>query len=79
MAFPESVKDQAFRRSGGRCECHRKHVGVHAPHHGGRCLKRLTKYGAWHAHHIVDTGLDIVSNCEVLCIPCHQLTRTYGR
>jgi hypothetical protein len=80
MAFSESVKDQAFARSGGRCECHRQHLGLTAPHHGGRCPRTLTRYGGqWEAHHITAGGPDTLSNCEVLCLTCHQLTGTYGR
>ena len=82
MAFSESVKDQAFARSGGRCECHRLHSGLTAPHYGGRCSRTFTRYGTWEAHHIVAVssgGTDTLSNCEALCTTCHELTRTYGR
>lgn len=82
MAFSEAIRDQAFARSGGRCECHRQHNGLDAPHHGGRCPRTFTRYGGqWEAHHIVSVlagGPDTLSNCEVLCIPCHQLVQTYG-
>ena len=79
MSFSESVKDQAFARSGGRCECHREHAGQDAPHHSGRCLKTFTRYGAWEAHHISASGPDTLSNCEALCKICHELTRSFGR
>lgn len=80
MPFSESVKDQAFARSGGRCECHREHPGANsAPHHGGRCPRTFGRYGAWEAHHSVAGGPDTLSNCEALCTTCHQLTGTYGR
>lgn len=78
MAFSEAVLNQAYARSGGRCECRREHSGVTAPHHGGRCPITFGRHGAWHAHHIVAGGPDTLSNCEVLCETCHQLTRTYG-
>jgi len=82
MAFSESVKDEAFKRSGGRCECNRQHTGINdAPHHGGRCSKTFTRHGNWHAHHKVSLkagGSDTLSNCEVLCIKCHELTKSYG-
>jgi 5-methylcytosine-specific restriction endonuclease McrA len=82
MAFSESIKDQAYTRSDGRCECTRQHVGLNANHHGGRCPKTFTRYGGqWEAHHIVSVlagGPDTLSNCQVLCIHCHELTRTYG-
>jgi len=76
--FPESVKDQAFARSGGRCECHRDHIGKQAPHHGGRCSATFTRHGSWEAHHINAYGPETLSNCEALCTTCHELTRTYG-
>ena len=83
MAFSESVKDQAFTRSGGRCECNRQHLDLDAPHHDGRCPNTFTRHGGqWEAHHIVSVsagGSDSLSNCEVLCLACHSLTRTYGR
>ncbi len=79
MAFSETVKDEAYKRSGGRCECTRQHVGKDAPHHGGRCSKTFTRHGAWEAHHLAAGGSDTLSNCEALCIACHELTPTYGR
>jgi 5-methylcytosine-specific restriction endonuclease McrA len=81
MAFSESVKDEAFKRSGGRCECTRQHAGHDAPHHGGRCPSTFIRYGAWEAHHITAVasgGSDGLSNCEALCTRCHKLTQTYG-
>lgn len=79
MPFSEIVKDQAFARSGGRCECTRQHTGQNAPHHGGRCPNTFTRHGAWEAHHIAADGSDTLSNCEALCTTCHELTRSYGR
>ena len=38
--------------------------------------------GGWEAHHktaAASGGSDTLSNCEILCIPCHKNTRTYGR
>ena len=82
MAFSESVKDAAYRRSGGRCECTRKHsYAVNPPHSGGRCPTTFGRYGNWEAHHIIaiaSGGSDSLSNCEVLCHRCHVLTDTYG-
>ena len=76
--FPESVVEQAWTRSGGKCECARVTHG-----HSGRCNKTLLRsfqgdrdsaYG-WEAHHISGSGGDTLSNCEVLCWnPCHKAT-----
>lgn len=84
MPFPESVREAAFRRSGGRCECTLEHRGIaDVPHHGGRCPATFGRYsGNWHAHHKVaeaSGGDNTLSNCLVLCLACHHATRTYGR
>jgi hypothetical protein len=76
MAFSQEVKDQAWRRAGGKCECTRETC----PEHTGRCNAALTA-GKWHAHHIVSEdadGPDTLSNCEALCVPCHENTVSYG-
>jgi 5-methylcytosine-specific restriction endonuclease McrA len=70
MPFPESVKDAAFARSGGRCECARKEDG----HSQGRCATALTRKSA-EFHHKTATnagGPDTLDNCEVLCVTCHR-------
>ena len=74
MAFSQDVKDQAWHRANGKCECTRKTC----PKHTGRCNASLNK---WHAHHITAVsagGGDGLSNCEALCVPCHENTSTYG-
>ena len=78
MAFPESVMNRAFARSGGRCECKRRHLrdDSDAPHRDGRYAKTLTRHGKWHAHHIKSDRPPVFSNCEVLCVACHKLTRS---
>ena len=84
MAFSDSVVQQAWQRSGGCCECVRSTHG-----HAGRCDVRLIwgargndkVLGGWEAHHKTSVeagGSDALSNCEILCIPCHEKTRTYG-
>ena len=85
MAFSDKVVEEAWKRSGGHCECKREHCG-----HGARCNKQLVwdnrgrdgARGAWEAHHITSSnneGPDILSNCEIICIECHKNTRSYGR
>lgn len=80
MPFTESIKDAAYMRSGGACECRRE---AHN-HWGGRCLAPVFRHGFGHAefNHIVSQfagGADTIANCEVLCQECHFGTRSYGR
>ena len=77
MAFSETTKQAAFTRAGGQCECSRFSCSVHT---SLRCSTKLTT-GRWHAHHrtaVASGGSDSLSNCEALCIPCHEQTATYG-
>lgn len=86
MAFSSTVIENAWKRSGGRCECCRSTCG----HGNRRCNKMLNwdahgkdnASGGWEAHHkvaVASGGSDALSNCEILCIACHRNTRTYGR
>ena len=80
MAFSEDTVQQAWNRSGGKCECKRTVCG-----HSGRCNRSLllgsrgaeSEYG-WEAHHVNSNGGDSVSNCEILCQKCHKNTQSYG-
>ncbi len=75
MAFPQSVIDEVWKRSGGKCECTLVSCG-----HTGRCSETLTAHN-WHAHHQVSVksgGSDTLSNCQALCVPCHKNTGSYG-
>lgn len=81
MAFSNSVVNDAWERSGGKCECKR----TSHPHGQKRCNKSLSKASrgldtsmGWEAHHIVAGGADTLSNCEILCQDCHKRTRSYG-
>jgi 5-methylcytosine-specific restriction endonuclease McrA len=75
MAFPQSVKDDAYSRSGGQCECTRTSHPKHSP---GRCPTQLTKTSGEYHHRtaVASGGDDTLSNCEYLCIPCHDLIPT---
>jgi 5-methylcytosine-specific restriction endonuclease McrA len=77
MAFSQETKQAAFIRAGGQCECRRLLCTEHTT---VRCTTKLTA-GHWHAHHktaVASGGSDALSNCEALCIPCHEQTPTYG-
>ena len=86
MAFSSTVISDAWKRSGGKCECCRTTCG----HGTRRCNKTLVfsargddnAVGGWEAHHktaVASGGSDTLSNCEILCIRCHKNTRTYGK
>ena len=74
MPFTDVVKDLAFRRSGGQCECTHRHAAEGAPYHAGRCKKVFQKQsGRWSVHAKVPIdkgGLANLANCEVLCTGC---------
>ena len=82
MAFSNEIIEQAWKRSGGKCECRRR---SHS-HFYIRCNKQLVwlnrgkdgARGCWEAHHKTAGGPDTFSNCEILCCDCHKLTRSYG-
>lgn len=81
MAFSQEIINQAWHRAGGKCECMLKNCG-----HSSRCNKVLDPKNSipekkWHAHHVVSQeadGHDGLSNCQILCIACHENTRSYG-
>ena len=79
MPFPESVKDAAFTRSGGRCECARKEDS----HSQGRCATALTRKSAEFHHKtaamLVGPTLWITAKCcasrvTETCISTHSST-----
>ncbi len=76
MAFPETVKDAAFKRSGGRCECTRT---THT-NHRGRCATSVSRTSGEYHHTkpVNQGGADTLDNCELLCITCHKQTPSYG-
>jgi len=81
--FPENVVQQAWRRAGGKCECERVTCSNHYSTPHGKILTWNARGddnhpGGWEAHHKDSNGPATVSNCEILCIPCHKNTRSYG-
>ena len=85
MAFSDVTVRAAWQRAGGRCECGRSNCG-HGPWRCGKILNwnaRGMDYapGGWEAHHKVPVcqgGSDSLSNGQILCIPCHKKTPSYG-
>ena len=85
--FTDATLRTAFERAGGRCECTRKECDEE---HEGRCPAtfKWSDRGssddpdAWQGHHWIAQakgGTDNPANCEILCVPCHIGTASYGR
>ncbi|XUX01182.1 MAG: hypothetical protein TUN42_04130 [Dehalogenimonas sp.] len=76
--FSNAVVQQAWTRSGGRCECaNRSHQ------HMGRCNRALvwerrtgeSKPGAWVAESKSGNFLPNASDCEIACWHCYSLSQ----
>lgn len=79
--FPDDVVRQAFARSRGQCECKRTSHRHGSPRCPARLVWERRGYdgpGGWEAHHINANDPPTLSNCEILCQPCHKATETYG-
>lgn len=70
MDFSDETKHRARHRAGGRCECERKSH----KHLFGRCsaILALVKVEYHHKTAVASGGSNALSNCEVLCVSCHQ-------
>jgi len=80
--FPPEVVKAAWDRAGGKCECERiicGHVGKHNKELDWESRGNDKAKGCWEAHHIDANAPPVLSNCEILCCPCHKNTKTYGR
>lgn len=73
--FPEWVIDERWQTAVGCCECR----NPNHPHHCDRACRRDLSRCDWDAHHANRYAGDSVSNCRLLCVDCHYLTRSYGR
>jgi 5-methylcytosine-specific restriction endonuclease McrA len=66
MSFPENIKEQALKNADNKCE---------------KCKTPVTMKTS-HAHHklsVKSGGADTLSNCQILCKPCHVNTTDYGK
>jgi hypothetical protein len=63
-----SLREDVYRRAGGRCECRMKTCS----HHSGRCNAVLR--GEWEVHRIIAGGPYILSNVAAMCQRCHRNT-----
>ena len=88
MAFSNATVLAAWQRAGGRCECGRSNCG-HGPWRCRTPMEYAADYfdyndyapDGWEAHHKVPVyqgGSDTLANCQILCIPCHKKTPSYG-
>ncbi len=84
--FPKSEVEKALASAGNRCECEKTNEDCLKRHDRVRCSVSNLTMGSrgtrWQTHHRTSQnagGKDIASNCQILCIPCHKTTRTYGR
>jgi hypothetical protein len=73
--FSDEIVEQAWKRSGGTCECENENHG-----HTGRCGKTLLRafrsdrfsYFGWEVHSKSGQYMDSLDDCEILCIdPCY--------
>lgn len=79
--FSEDIIKQAWKRSGGQCECLRSTHG-----HQNRC-QNLLKYenrgfegkGSWDSHRRIPAGGESFYNCEILCGPCYKKIQFFNR
>ena len=67
----QQLRDEAFKRAGGRCECEMTVCG-----HSGRCSAVLR--GPWELHRRKAGGPYELGNVIAMCQTCHRNTRTYG-
>lgn len=72
MSAPEQVRQQVYRRAGGKCECIMKECS----HHTGRCNAVLR--GEWEVHRIRAEGDYAFGNVVGMCQTCHRNTPSYG-
>ncbi len=85
VEFSDEVVQVAYERSKDRCECDRADCDEG---HSGRC-KTTFKFSDrgheeddWNAHHWrarKKGGTGSVENCEIVCVPCHKSTDSYGK
>ena len=67
MAFPDSVVEDCWRIAYGNCERCRKDLAWDN--------RGMMGEGAWEAHHTDgNTDNNALTNCKILCWPCHEQT-----
>ena len=74
--FSTVVKQQALKRSRGRCECQQlDHL------HFDRCAVQVNLDSAFQqvTRQKITGKAGSLHGCEVLCVSCHRLNVAYGR
>ncbi len=70
-SFPPLIVQRRFYRQGKRCAICRKALI--------RDNRSRGMPGAYHGHHIDgDADNNVLSNCAVVCIPCHRVAHPGG-
>ena len=86
MTNVDEAVENAWLRSGGRCECRR---GRHH-HHADRCSRKLhwesraeeARRGAWEVHHWAPPSITVweaTQGCEILCWECYTQLQQSAR
>ena len=75
----DQVRHAVWVNCGGRCQCTRTNCRHPRVTGGTRCTRTFTEHGDCQVHRKVAGGAYVASNCEALCTPCHEQTRSYGR
>jgi hypothetical protein len=77
MAIQDDIVRKAWERASGQCECEKR---TH-PHFYVPCAKPLVwenrgkkGWGGWQIKLVEPTGAESVTNCEVVCMTCYELT-----
>jgi 5-methylcytosine-specific restriction endonuclease McrA len=73
LPFSDQVKEAAFKRAGGRCECRRPDCG-----HQGRCQRKFAYYGSAEYHPRSNSGSNSLDNCQLLCLECHVAAHSHS-
>ncbi len=77
MLSEAQVRQAVLARAGDQCECTLSSCNHPTVKGGTRCTRKLGR--DWQLHRINRSLAHTVSNCQALCRPCHEGTRSYGR
>ena len=75
--FPDDLIKQTWEKAGGQCECSKRtHSHFYVP-----CAKPLVwenrgkrGWGGWEIKLLDENKGMVLSNCEIVCITCNEMT-----